>query len=164
MTQIVAGMLSDSPLLRGRRWQPLVVLQGVSVFASIVLAVWDVPIGLKYAAMYLTSTAAGVPGIYYAWFPDLMPDDHEKRGFLIAFSNVFSYVNQIWFADAFWRTSEKPRFHPGFIAAATFGCVLILTALLMHMLEQRDTRVRQRAAAITAEPADPSPPALTSPA
>ncbi|EFX05028.1 major facilitator superfamily transporter [Grosmannia clavigera kw1407] len=163
VTQIVAGILSDSPLLNGRRWQPLVALQGISVFASIVLAVWDVPIGLKYAAMYLTSTAAGVPGIYYAWFPDLMPDDHEKRGFLIAFSNVFSYVNQIWYTDAFWRTSEKPRFHPGFIASATFGWVLILTAILMHFLELHDTRVRRRANALTAEPpVDSHPPTLTS--
>lgn len=143
VTQIVAGMLSDSPLLKGRRWQAITVMQGGTVFACIVLAIWNVPEGLKYAAFYLTYTSAGVPGIYYSWFPDLMPDDHEMRGFMTAFSNIFSYVNQIWFSLVFWRTALAPQFHIAFIAAATFGVVLILTAVAMRFLEGRDSRKRR---------------------
>lgn len=89
VTQIVAGMLSDSPLLRGRRWQAISVMQGGTIFASIVLAIWDVPLGLKYFAYYVSYTSAGVPGLYYSWFPDLMPNDHEMRGFMTAFSNMY---------------------------------------------------------------------------
>lgn len=88
VTQVVAGMLSDSPLLKGRRWQSISVLQGGTIFAAIVLAVWKVPLGLKYFAFYISYTSAGVPGLYYSWFPDLMPDDHEMRGFMTAFSNM----------------------------------------------------------------------------
>ncbi|KUI56481.1 Pantothenate transporter liz1 [Cytospora mali] len=146
VTQILAGMVSDSPLLRGRRWQAILVLQGGSIFGCIILAVWNVPIGLKYFAFYISWMSAGVPGIYYSWFPDLMPHDHEMRGFMTAFSNMFSYVNQIWYADAAWRTSEAPEFKPGFIACATFGVVLISTALLMRWLEIRDTGRRAIAA------------------
>lgn len=88
VTQVVAGMLSDSPLLKGKRWQSISVLQGGTIFAAIVLAVWNVPLGLKYFAFYIAYTSAGVPGLYYSWFPDLMPDDHEMRGFMTAFSNM----------------------------------------------------------------------------
>lgn len=88
VTQVTAGMLSDSPLLRGRRWQAISVMQGGTIFASIVLAVWNVPLGLKYFAFYIAYMSAGVPGLYYSWFPDLMPDDHEMRGFMTAFSNM----------------------------------------------------------------------------
>ncbi|OAA59717.1 major facilitator superfamily transporter [Niveomyces insectorum RCEF 264] len=151
-TQILAGMISDSPVLKGKRWQPLVLMQGFTVFGAIVLAVWNVPDALKYVCFYLTYTASGVPGIFYAWFPDLIPMDHEMRGFMIAFSNIFSYINQIWYADAFWRTSEKPRFKPGFIAASVFGSLLIANALLMRFLQGRDTKARERQAA-TEEPA-----------
>lgn len=118
-TQIVAGMLSDSPLLRGRRWQAIVAMQSLSFFGTTVLAIWNVPLGLKYFAFYISFCSAGVPGLFYSWFPDIMPFDHEMRGFMTAFSNMFSYVNQIWFADAFWRTTEGPEFRPGFIAAAS---------------------------------------------
>ncbi|KAH8659772.1 major facilitator superfamily transporter [Xylariales sp. PMI_506] len=143
VTQVVAGMLSDSPLLRGRRWQAIMVMQGGTIFACIVLAIWDVPVGLKYACMYISWMAAGVPGIYYSWFPELMPHDHEMRGFMTAFSNMFSYINQIWYSDAFWRTAESPKFRPGFIAASTFGVVLILNSFLMRYLEVRDKKKRE---------------------
>ena len=136
-------MLSDSPLLKGHRWQAIAVMQGGTVFACIVLAIWTVPNGLKYTAFYLSYTSAGVPGIYFSWFPDLMPHDHEMRGFMTAFANIFSYVNQIWFSLTFWRTAAAPQFHIGFIAAAVFGVVLILTSLGMRFLEGRDTSKRE---------------------
>lgn len=144
VTQIVAGMLSDSPLLRGKRWQAITVMQSVTFFSVVVLAVWTVPNGLKYAADYLSYASAGVPGIYYSWFPDLMLHDHEMRGFMIAFSNMFSYVNQIWYQDAVWRTAEGPRFHSGFIAAASASAALVLTTLLIRFLEIQDTKKRGR--------------------
>lgn len=51
-------------------------------------------------------------------------------------------------------------FKPGFIAAAIFGVVLILTSLLMRWLEVRDEKKRERTVDSVAEPrlstADPS--------
>lgn len=144
VTQVIAGMLSDSPLLNGRRWQALSVMQAGSIFACIVLAIWSIPNGLKYTAFYMSYMAAGVPGIYYSWFPDLIPHDHEMRGFLIAFSNIASYVNQIWVTDAVWRTAEAPKFRPAFIFAAVTGSALIALAILLRILEKRDVRKRER--------------------
>lgn len=88
VTQVTAGMLSDSPLLNGRRWQAILAMQGGTIFSAIVLSIWNVPQWLKYFAFYLSYTSAGVPGLYFSWFPDLMPNDHEMRGFLIAFANM----------------------------------------------------------------------------
>jgi ACS family pantothenate transporter-like MFS transporter len=144
VTQIIAGMLSDSPLLSGKRWQTIAILQGASCFGTLVLAIWNVPIGLKYFAMYISFCSAGVPGLFYSWFPDLMPHDHEMRGFLTAFSNMFSYVNIIWFTDAVWRTEEAPKFRAGFTAAASFSVALILTVCLIRVLEKRDAKKAHR--------------------
>lgn len=143
VVQVLAGMLSDSPLLRGRRWQALIVMASGTLFSTIILAVWDVPDGLKYVAYYLSYCAAGVPGIYFAWYPDLMPHDHEMRGFLIASSNMFSYIQSIWFTITFWRTVEAPKFHKGFIAASCWGVGLIVFTLVVRRLEIRDKRRRQ---------------------
>jgi len=142
--QIAAGMLSDSPLLRGKRWQAITAMQAVTFFGVVVLAIWNVPIGLHYAANYLAFACAGVPGIYFSWFPDLMPQDHEMRGFMIAVSNMFSYIMQIWYQDAVWGTVHSPRFHAGFIAAASTGASLVLLLLLIRFLEIRDTKKRER--------------------
>ena len=73
-----------------------------------------------------------------------MPHDHEMRGFLTAFSNMFSYVNIIWFTDAVWRTEEAPKFRPGFTAAAALSVALILTVCLIRILEKRDAKIEHR--------------------
>ena len=146
VVQIAAGMLSDSPLLNGRRWQAITVMQAGTLLGTVIISIWSVPKGLLFFAYYISYMSAGVPGIYYSWFPELMPHDHEMRGFLTAFSNIASYVNQIWVSDAVWRTAEAPRFRPGFVWASVFCLVLIALSLLLQVLEIRDTRKRESAA------------------
>jgi ACS family pantothenate transporter-like MFS transporter len=113
VVQIAAGMLTDSRLLNGRRWQAITFMQAGTFIGAVIIAAWNVPEGARFFAYYISYMCAGVPGVYYSWFPELMPHDHEMRGFLTAFSNIASYVNQIWVADAVWRTIEAPRFRPG---------------------------------------------------
>jgi len=144
VVQVVAGMLSDSKLLRGNRWQAILVMQAGTFFGVVVLAIWNVPRNLKFAAFYLSYFSAGVPGIWYAWYPDLIPHDHEMRGFLIAASNICGYINSIWYSDAVWRTVEAPNFRPGWVAASSFGVAIVLTTLLTHILGIRDERKRTR--------------------
>lgn len=140
IVQVVAAMISDSSLLRGRPWPPIIVMQLGTFFSAVVLAIWIVPIKFNFVAFYLAYFSAGVPGIWFSWYPDLMAHDYEMRGFLIATSNMFSYVMQIWYTDAVWGTMEAPEFRQGWIAAATFGVAVALTALLTRFLERRDGR------------------------
>ena len=140
VVQVLAGMISDSPLLRGKRWQTILFMQSFTIFGSIVLVVWNVPTGLKYTAYYLLWSCAGVPGIYYAWYSDLIPHDHEMRGFVIAASNMFSYIQSIWFTDVVWRTVDAPKFHKGFIAASVLGFALIIFTIFVRILEVRMKR------------------------
>ncbi|KUJ13333.1 MFS general substrate transporter [Mollisia scopiformis] len=142
VVQIAAGMLSDSPLLNGRRWQAITFMQAGTFIGAIIIVVWNVPEGARFFAYYISYMCAGVPGIYYSWFPELMPHDHEMRGFLTAFINIASYVNQIWVADAVWRTVEAPRFRPGFIFASVTGVCLVVLSLGLHFLEKRDVKKR----------------------
>ncbi|KAH8695195.1 putative allantoate permease [Talaromyces proteolyticus] len=119
VVQILAGVLSDSPLLRGKRWQTLIAMQVPTIFGCIVLAVWDIPIGLKYTAYYLTFTCAGVPGIYYA-----------------------CYIQSIWWTLTVWRTVLSPRFHAAFIGSACLGVGLIMLAIILQFLQDRDEKIR----------------------
>ena len=62
---------------------------------------------------------------------------------MIASSNMFSYINQIWWSDAVWRTVEAPKFKPGFIGAAAAGAAIALTCLVVRFLEIRDVKRRE---------------------
>ncbi|CAI6331927.1 unnamed protein product [Periconia digitata] len=140
--QILAGMLSDSPLLKGRRWPAIIVMQAGALFGNAVLATWNVSNRLKYAAYYFSFFTAGVPGPYFAWYSDLIPHDHEMRGFIIAASNMFSYIMVIWYTLAVWRTIDAPRFRAGFIAAVVLGSAMIILVLILRMLQKKDERSR----------------------
>ncbi|KAF2443688.1 pantothenate transporter liz1 [Karstenula rhodostoma CBS 690.94] len=142
VVQLLAGMLSDSPLLKGRRWPAIVVMQVGTLFGVIIIAVWNVPDTLKYVAYYFTYFAAGVPGPYFAWYSDLIPHDHEMRGFVIAVSNMFSYIMRIWWTNAVWRTVDAPRYKAGFIGASAMGVALILLTVLLRILQSRDDKRR----------------------
>lgn len=144
VVQLLAGTLSDSPLLKGRRWPAIIVMQAGTLFGTIILAVWNVPDRLRYVAYYMSYFCAGVPGPYYAWYSDLIPHDHEMRGFVIAASNMFSYIMSIWYTIAVWRTADAPRFHTGFIAASVLGGAMIGLCLILRLLQGRDERKRER--------------------
>ncbi|KAJ4287698.1 hypothetical protein N0V90_012401 [Kalmusia sp. IMI 367209] len=144
MVQLLAGMLSDSPLLKGRRWPAIIVMQVGTLFGSIIIAVWQVPDTLKFIAYYFTYFAAGVPGPYFAWYSDLIPHDHEMRGFVIAVSNMFSYIMRIWWTLAVWRTVDAPRFKAGFIGASVMGVAMVSLSILLLALQGRDEKRRTK--------------------
>jgi ACS family pantothenate transporter-like MFS transporter len=140
--QIFGGMLSDSPLLRGKRWQVIIAMQLGTLIGTIILVIWNVSDSLKYAAFYLSYCSSGVPGLYYSWYPELIPHDHEMRGFVVAASNTFSFIMQIWWQLALWRTIEAPAFKGGFIGATAAGVGTIVLCLVLRLLEHRDRRKR----------------------
>lgn len=142
VVQLAAGMISDSPLLKGRRWPAIIVMQAGSLIGTSILAAWSVSDRVKYFAFYISYFCAGVPGPYFAWYSDLVPHDHEFRGFIIALSNMFSYINVIWYTIAVWRTVDAPRFHAGFTAASIFGSAMIALAVILQFLQRRDERKR----------------------
>jgi ACS family pantothenate transporter-like MFS transporter len=129
--QVLAGMLSDSPLLEGRRWPVIVTMQLLTLIGTIIII-----------AYYLSWACGGVPGLYYSWYPELIPHDHEMRGFVVASSNTFSFIMQIWWQLALWRTIQAPTFKGGFVGATVAGGAVILLCLVLRWLEPREKRKR----------------------
>ena len=142
VVQLSAGMISDSPLLQGRRWPAIIVMQAGTFIGMTILAAWNVPERVQYFAYYISYFSAGVPGPYFAWYSDLIPHDHEMRGFVIAASNMFSYIMTIWYSTAVWRTVDAPRFKAGFTAGAVLGIAMISLTVLLRFLQRRDERKR----------------------
>ena len=127
-----------------RRWPTIIGMQAGTLCSAMILTVWDVPDAFKYVAFYLLYFAAGVPGPWFVWYADFIPHDHEFRGFAMALSNMFSYIMQIWFQSAVWRTIDAPRFHAGFVAAAVVGAAMVILCFILRLLQQKDDKRRER--------------------
>jgi MFS family permease len=142
VVQLAAGALSDSPLLKGRRWPAIIAMQAGGLFGCAIIAAWNVPDSLRFVAYYFSYCTAGVPGPYFSIYSDLIPHDHEMRGFMIAASNMFSYIMVIWYQLAVWRTIDQPKFTAGFTAAAVLGGAMIILTLILRLLLKRDNKRR----------------------
>jgi ACS family pantothenate transporter-like MFS transporter len=81
VSSIIWGIIADA-------WDAKVFLialtAGLNIFASVVLAIWDVPVGLKYFAFFLSGTADAIAAIIYAWANEICAGSAEERAIVIS--------------------------------------------------------------------------------
>lgn len=132
---LVATLYLDSQYGQRHLWLVAIVMQTGTLCSAAVLLVWNVSTTCKYGAYLFSYMGSGVPALYLAWFPDLIPDDHETRGFVVALSNTFSCIMSIWFVDVCWRTSESPRYTRGFAAICGSSVGVMALVWILHYLQ-----------------------------
>lgn len=90
------------------------------IFAIIVLAVWNVPDGLKFAAFYFGGFSGMASPILYSWVNSVLADNYGERGLIISSMMTFGFCTQIWVPLFTFPTVQAPRFPNGYPAAAVF--------------------------------------------
>jgi hypothetical protein len=63
-----------------------------------VLAIWNVPVGLKFFAFFLSGTADGIAAIIYAWANEICAHSAEERAIVISAMNTIG--NTVWGLDS----------------------------------------------------------------
>ncbi|KAK9473939.1 major facilitator superfamily domain-containing protein [Dipodascopsis tothii] len=118
------------------RWQLAMACVVPYIFGNLVLAIWDVPFGLKFAANIIPKIGSSFFSQFMAWISDIFQDDTEMRGFLPAIGNVLWYCNYAWFPVVAFPTNKSPRFPGGYWAAFVLSIanmVTIYTCYLAYM-------------------------------
>jgi MFS family permease len=106
----------------------------ITYFYNIVLIVWNVSKGLKFAAFFLSTVWYGLAPSWYSWAAIICKDSAEKKGLILALMNSYSYATQAWTIPLQWNTKYSPRFQLGwsinlgfvFIGQLLFTAVFIL--------------------------------------
>jgi ACS family pantothenate transporter-like MFS transporter len=68
----------------------------LNIFACICLAIWDIPVGLKFFAFYLSGTADAIASIIYAWANEICAGNAEERALVIATMNTIGNAFGAW--------------------------------------------------------------------
>ena len=68
----------------------------LNILASIILAVWNVPVGLKFFAFFLSGTADGITATIYAWANEICAGDAEERALMISAMNTIRNTFGAW--------------------------------------------------------------------
>ncbi|KAK9320967.1 major facilitator superfamily domain-containing protein [Lipomyces orientalis] len=116
----------------GWRWQLMVTGFLFKLLGNILLAVWDIPFGLKFFA-YLCPNF-GEQNLFLTWAAENFQDDSEIRGILPAAGNMLMFGFNAWVPVLIFPTAKAPVFLVGYSCSAGFCVVGILGILLMRYL------------------------------
>lgn len=123
--------------LTGSRWEAAILAGIVCLFSNIVLAVWDVPYGLKFYAYIALGAAHGVGPLLVTWTAEALAGDLETRSIVFAVQNTFGEVAGLVVPLVAWQVSHSPSFKGGFIWAACISALFIGNVVTIAVMQRR---------------------------
>ncbi|KAB8239552.1 major facilitator superfamily domain-containing protein [Aspergillus alliaceus] len=138
---IVCGVISD---IYDAKVSLIAITAFLNIFACLVLAIWNVPLGLKFFAFFLSGTANGIAAIIYAWANEICSRSAEERALVISAMNTIGNTFGAWIPLFVWKTVDAPRYLIGYNwNLALDVCMLIMLFVLRYfwVREQRLGRV-----------------------
>lgn len=131
---------SSDTFLKGARWPPMIFGAVFNIITCASLAVWDISLGWKWACYILAAFGVGLSGLCFAWANEICADDNEERALVTATMNEMAYVIQAWLPLVMWQQVDAPQYHKGFVGGAVLSALLIVTALGVRWLHNREIR------------------------
>ncbi|KAI1392784.1 MFS general substrate transporter [Hypoxylon trugodes] len=115
-------------------------------FAALVLAIWNIPDGLKWFAFLLQYAAVPYGPLSMSWANEICGADAEERSIVIGIMNSMGYAFNAWVPLLTFPQVDAPRFRRGFIfSTAAFGAQAIITATVAFMYKRDQKRGKSRA-------------------
>ncbi|CAI7568571.1 hypothetical protein N7533_005751 [Penicillium manginii] len=130
VSSIICAVLSD---VYNAKASLIAVTAVLNIFACVVLAIWNVPVGLKFFAFFLSGTADGIAAIIYAWANEICAHSAEERALVISAMNTIGNTFGAWLPLFVWKTVDAPRYLIGYNwTIALDVCMLLMLVVLQH--------------------------------
>lgn len=125
------SMLSD--YLRSRP-----VIMSVSTFfgfaTSLCLAIWTIPVGLKWFSFFMQRAAVPYGPLSMSWANEICGADAEERAVVLGIMNASGYAFNAWLPLLTYPTTDSPRFQKGFTySTAAFAAQAVITWTVWFM-------------------------------
>ncbi|CAG8156070.1 unnamed protein product [Penicillium olsonii] len=138
VASVVCAVLSD---VYDAKASLIAVTALLNIFACIVLAIWNVPVGLKFFAFFLSGTADGIAAIIYAWANEICSHSAEERAIVISAMNTIGNTFGAWIPLFVWKTVDAPRYLIGYNwTIALDVCMLVMLAVLVQFWAREKKR------------------------
>ncbi|KAL9111893.1 MAG: hypothetical protein Q9227_003743 [Pyrenula ochraceoflavens] len=133
---------SSDTVCNGSRWPPILVGGIVNIVCYVSLAIWNIPVGWKWACFVLMGAGFGLSGLCFAWAHEICADDNEERALVTATMNEMAYVFQAWLPLIVWKQIDAPEYHKGYMTVTCISALMILTALVIRQLHARQLKCK----------------------
>ncbi|ORY68582.1 vitamin H transporter [Pseudomassariella vexata] len=126
---VIAAVLATGLCITYPTWIVFLMVQAVFLFANIVLLVWNVPVGLHFAAYYLLGVSAAVTPILIPTVNYWLKDDAEARAFCTGSMITLGFAVSAWYPLVVFPVIEAPRWKKGYTVNILFtlGCWFTLS-------------------------------------
>jgi ACS family pantothenate transporter-like MFS transporter len=129
---------SSDTFLKGAGWPPMIFGAVFNIITCASLAICDVPESWKWACYIMAAFGVGLSGLCFAWAHEIFAKDNEERALVTATMNEMAYVIQAWLPLVMWQQVNAPQYHKGFVGGAVLSGLLIVTALVVGFLHNRE--------------------------
>ncbi|KAJ8101580.1 major facilitator superfamily domain-containing protein [Lipomyces tetrasporus] len=142
---LVSGYLSANISDRiGYRWAFILNAVAWCFFGNLLLAIWNIPFGLKMFAFFCPDIGYALWGMMLAWSAEIFQDDAEMRGMLPALGSTLSYAMNAWLPVVIFPTQKAPKYIVGYqIITALIGLEFIGVLFMLYM-SRREAHQRGR--------------------
>lgn len=113
---LIMSFYSD---IRGSRLEPIILAGILCIFANLVLAIWNIPAGLKFFAYISVGWSYGTIPVLITWTAEALAEDLEVRAISFATYNTVSEICGLVVPLVAWPVSKAPGFRGGFIWVCT---------------------------------------------
>lgn len=112
--------------------------------SSILLAIWNIPDGLKWFAYYISRVAVPYGPLSMSWANEICGADAEERAVVIGIMNSLGYAVNAWLPLLVYPATDAPRFRKGFIFSTVLFVPLQLgITWLVWVMQRREKREKQ---------------------
>ncbi|CZR68107.1 related to transporter protein [Phialocephala subalpina] len=124
----------------GKHWLPSLFICGSMTFGSICMAVWDIPVGLKFFSFYIAGLGGGLNPLFMGWASTVTYKSAEERAVTIASMNAIGQALLAGLNIVTFPTPSAPRFKFGWYWVMANNFVQIGLVLLIMMLHNREKK------------------------
>ncbi|KAK9458947.1 major facilitator superfamily domain-containing protein [Lipomyces oligophaga] len=138
------GSANLSDRLGGYRWA--FILHGCAwcFLGNLLLAIWNIPYGLKFFAFFCPDIGYSTWGMMLAWSAEVFQDDAELRGMLPAIGSTISYAINAWLPVVIFPSYKAPHYSCGYQIITGLLGVEFMGVLFMLYMSKREARLRGR--------------------
>ncbi|KAK6462770.1 putative permease [Scheffersomyces coipomensis] len=123
------------------RWFAIIFSQIFNILGNSILAVWYVPLRLKWFAYCLQYWGWSMSPILYAWQGDICRNDIRSREFSLVLMNLIAHKSTAWVPLLVWKTTQAPRYPIGYaFTAACSGGVIVWTFIILYFYKRDEKR------------------------
>lgn len=113
-------------------------------FSYLLLAIWSIPIGLKWVAYFATRAAVGFGPLSMTWANEICSADAEERALVLGLMNSVGYAFDAWVPLLTYPVEDAPRFKKGFIFSTCAYVALLGITGLISVLRRWESQKEER--------------------